>query len=153
VVVLSASEGLHGMASLLGGCPHLRFVHELVTTEDLPLRLLGCLARRGERRVVALYPTAAGRNQMAPAFPHLPGSVHPYAVDDCARLTDADRAVARAAFTLREEDVVVCLVGGWWPYKDITTIDAALTRLRHLLHLLVAGTPVDDAVLHRWRTL
>lgn len=46
VVVLSACEALHGAVGLLGG-PHIRFVHELVTTEGTVVRLLGWLARRG----------------------------------------------------------------------------------------------------------
>ena len=61
VVILTASEALHGAAALLGGPPHLRFVHEAVTTEDAALRLLGRLARRGEERVVAVYPTRRRR--------------------------------------------------------------------------------------------
>lgn len=68
VVILSASEALHGATALLGGAPHLRFVHEAVTTEDRPVRWLGRLARKGEKRVIALYPTAAVRDQVAPDF-------------------------------------------------------------------------------------
>ncbi|MDL2075790.1 hypothetical protein QNN03_04995 [Streptomyces sp. GXMU-J15] len=49
VVVLSASEALHGATGLIGG-PHTRFVHEVVTTEDAVLRLVGRLTRRSERR-------------------------------------------------------------------------------------------------------
>jgi glycosyltransferase involved in cell wall biosynthesis len=152
-VVLSASEALHGAAVLLGGLPHLRFVHEAVTAEDLPLRLLGRVARHGEKRVLALYPTAAVRDQLAQAFPHLPGSVRPYAVDDEARITERERADARAAFAIPDAEPAVCLVGGWWPYKDIATIDVALTRLRHRVHLLVTGNPLQDGVLQRWRAL
>lgn len=100
VVVLSASEALPGAAAVLGGLPHLRFIHELVTTQDAAVRLLGRLARRGEKRVVALYPTAAVRAQLVRAFPHLPGVVRPFAVDDGARLTAPERAAARAAFGL-----------------------------------------------------
>ncbi|MEU2539350.1 glycosyltransferase [Streptomyces iakyrus] len=48
---------------------------------------------------------------------------------------------------------MVCLVGGWWPYKDIDTIDAALTRLKEPLHLIVTGHPLDEQVLQRWRDL
>jgi hypothetical protein len=153
VVVLSASEALHGAAAVLGGLPHLRFVHELVTTQDAAVRLLGRLARRGEKQVVALHPTNAVRAQLVRAFPHLPGVVRPFAVDDGARLTAPERAAARAAFGLTPEDKAVCLVGGWWPYKDTATIDAALGRLRHPLHLLVAGSPLDEALLARWRAL
>lgn len=48
---------------------------------------------------------------------------------------------------------MVCLVGGWWPYKDIGVIDAALTLLKEPLHLVVTGIPLDEAVLARWRDL
>jgi hypothetical protein len=88
-----------------------------------------------------LYPTAAVRDQFAPAFPHLLSAVRTYAVDDNAPLTNPERTEARAAFAIPDAEPAVCLVGGWWPYKDIATIDAALTRLRHRLHLLVTGAP------------
>ncbi|MFJ6012434.1 hypothetical protein [Streptomyces sp. NPDC092952] len=153
VVILSANEALHGVAALLGGVPHLRFVHEVVTTEDHPVRLLGRLARRSERRVIALLPTADVRDQVTAAFPHLRGEVRPFAVDDGRRLTDAERDSARAAFTIPGDARAVCLVGGWWPYKDIATIDAALARLTTPLHVLVCGIPLDDAVLDRWHQL
>ncbi|MFI0741193.1 hypothetical protein ACH4PU_24415 [Streptomyces sp. NPDC021100] len=153
VVVLSASEALHGAAALLGGQPHLRFIHEAVTTEDAPVRLLGRFARRGERRVVALYPTAAVREQFAGAFPGLGGVARAFAVDDGHRLTDAERDGARTAFGIPDGARAVSLVGGWWPYKDIATIDAALTRLSRPLHLVVTGTPLDEEVLARWHQL
>ncbi|MFG3384210.1 hypothetical protein [Streptomyces sp. NPDC047999] len=153
VVILSASEALHGLAALLGGTPHLRFVHELVTTEDRPVRWLGRLARRGEKRVVALYPTAAVRDQITAAFPSLPGEVRAFAVDDGRRLTEAERDGGRTAFAIPHDEKAVCVVGGWWPYKDIATIDAALARLATPLHVLVCGTPLDDAVLARWHQL
>ncbi|MFD8481832.1 hypothetical protein [Kitasatospora sp. NPDC059673] len=153
VVILSASEALHGAAALLGGTPHLRFIHELVTAEDLPVRLLGRLARRWERRTVALYPTAAVRDQLASAFPRLRGQVRSFAVDDGRRLTEAEREGARAAFTISADATAVCLVGGWWPYKDIATIDGALARLTRPLHVLVCGTPLDENLPARWRQL
>ncbi|MFE0103310.1 hypothetical protein [Streptomyces sp. NPDC059009] len=153
VVILTASEALHGAAALLGGQPHLRFVHEAVTAEDAAVRLLGRLARRGEERVIALYPTQAVGEQFATAFPNLPAVVRAFAVDDGRRLTDAERDGGRAAFGIPAAEAVVCLVGGWWPYKDIATIDAALSRLKEPLHLVVAGAPLDDSVLERWRSL
>ncbi|MFE3379484.1 glycosyltransferase family protein [Streptomyces anulatus] len=153
VVILSASEALHGLAAVLGGFPHLRFVHELVTTEDRPVRWLGWLARRGEKQVVALYPTAAVRDRITAAFPRLPGQVRAFAVDDGRRLTEAERDGGRTAFAIPHDATAVCVVGGWWPYKDIATIDAALTRLTTPLHVLVCGTPLDDAVLARWHRL
>lgn len=153
VVILTASEALHGVAALLGGQPHLRFVHEQVTTEDAVVRLLGRLARRGEQRVIAVYPTQAVGDQFAAAFPGLPAVVGAFAVDDGRRLTAAERDGGRAAFGIPAAEAVVCLVGGWWPYKDITVVDAALARLKEPLHLVVTGSPLDEAVLERWRAL
>ncbi|MFI7361727.1 hypothetical protein ACIBO4_06240 [Streptomyces sp. NPDC050149] len=153
VVILTASEALHGAAALLGGTPHLRFVHEVVTTEDLPVRWLGRIARRGEKRVIALYPTTAVRDQVAPVFPRLRGEVRAFAVDDGRRVADAEREGARAAFTIPSDAKAVCVVGGWWPYKDIATIDAALARLTEPLHVLVCGAPLDDSTLTRWHQL
>ncbi|MFE8911065.1 hypothetical protein [Streptomyces globisporus] len=150
VVILSASEALHGMAARLGGVPHLRFVHELVTTEDRPARWLGRLARQGEKQVVALYPTAAVRDQMTALFPCLTGQVRAFAVDDGRRLTADERGAGRNAFGIPAEATAVCVVGGWWPYKDIATIDAALARIAAPLHVLVCGVPLDDVVLARW---
>ncbi|MCC0580575.1 glycosyltransferase [Streptomyces rhizosphaericola] len=153
VVILTASEALHGAAALLGGQPHLRFVHEAVTAEDTVVRLLGRLARRGEQQVVAVYPTQAVGDQFATAFADLPAVVGAFAVDDGRRLNDAERDGGRAAFDIPVSEAVVCLVGGWWPYKDVTVVDAALDRLKEPLHLVVTGSPLDEAVLERWRSL
>ncbi|MFD9977431.1 hypothetical protein ACFWZR_24545 [Streptomyces sp. NPDC059017] len=130
VVILSASEALHGASALLGGLPHLRFVHEQVTTEDAAVRFLGRLARRGERQVLAVCPTQAVGDQITAAFPDLAAVVRAFAVDDGRRLTDAERDGGRTAFDIPTSEAAVCLVGGWWPYKDIGVIDAALTLLK-----------------------
>ncbi|GLF94051.1 glycosyltransferase family protein [Streptomyces yaizuensis] len=153
VVILTASEALHGAAALLGGQPHLRFVHEAVTTEDAFVRFIGCLARRGEQRVIAMYPTQAVCDQFADDFPGLLAVIRPFAVDDDRRLTDTERESGRTAFGIPGTGAVVCLVGGWWPYKDLDVIDTALARLREPLHLVVTGDPLDDSVLARWRSL
>ncbi|WP_030802150.1 glycosyltransferase family 1 protein [Streptomyces sp. NRRL S-337] len=153
VVILTANEALHGAAALLGGLPHLRFVHEAVTTEDAVVRLIGRLARRGEKKVLAVYPTQAVGDQFAAVFPDLSAVVRAFAVDDGRPLTDAERDGGRIAFDILGPEAVVCLVGGWWPYKDIAVIDAALARLKEPLHLVVAGCPLDEAVLERWRAL
>ncbi|MFJ8807552.1 hypothetical protein [Streptomyces sp. NPDC102490] len=153
VVVLSASEALHGLAGLLGGT-HTRFVHEVVTTEDAALRLLGRLVRAGERRVQVLAPTEAVRTDLAGRFAGLRVQVRPFAVADPEdRLTGEERRRAREAFGIPAEEPAVCLVGGWWPYKDIDTVGAALNRLDGPLHVLVAGTPLHTEVLDRWRAL
>ncbi|MFJ2771742.1 hypothetical protein [Streptomyces sp. NPDC087300] len=153
VVILTASEALHGAAALLGGQPHLRFVHEAVTTEDTVVRLFSRLARRGEQRAMAVCPTQAVGDQFAGGFPELPATVRVFAVDDGHRLTGAERAGGRMAFDIPAVEAAICLVGGWWSYKDITVVDEALTRLKEPLHLLVTGDPLDGAVLRRWQSL
>ncbi|MWA07806.1 hypothetical protein [Streptomyces sp. BA2] len=153
VVVLSASEALHGAAALLGGQAHLRFVHGRVATEDAALRILGRLTRRGERHVFALYPTAALRDQVAAAFPRLPGAVRTFAVDDGKRLTDAEREAGRAAFGIPDAATALCLIDGWGPYGDIDTVSGALKGVRQPLHLVVCGAPPQEEVLARWRGL
>ncbi|MFJ4854392.1 hypothetical protein [Streptomyces sp. NPDC088730] len=153
VVILTASEALHGTAGLLGGQPHLRFVHETVTSEDAPIRLVGRLARRGEGRVIAVCPTQFVADQLAASFRDLPAVVGSFAVDDGHRLSDAERGGGRAAFGIPAGERAVGLVGGWWPGKDIEVIDDALTRLGEPLHLVVTGSPLDEGVVQRWRAL
>ncbi|MGW6310009.1 hypothetical protein ACWFRQ_03655 [Streptomyces niveus] len=153
VVILSASEALHGAAALLGGLGHVRFVHEVVTAEDAPVRLLGRVARRGERRVTVLCPTAAERDRLLARFPQLTCKVRVFAVDDGQRLTEGERDGGREAFSIPPGEAVVCLVGGWWPHKDITVIDRALARLSAPLHVIVTGHPLDHVVLTRWQNL
>ncbi|MEV0323033.1 hypothetical protein ACIBKX_32805 [Streptomyces sp. NPDC050658] len=153
VVVLSASEALHGAAALLGGQAHLRFIHDRVMAEGVALRLLGWSARRGERQVLALYPTASVRDQMAPAFRCLTGVVRCFAVDDGNRLTDAERNTGRAAFAIPDGAVALCLAGTWGPHDDIDTVSAALEGVRRPLHLVVCGALTREEVLARWGEL
>ncbi|QNP70510.1 hypothetical protein IAG44_14375 [Streptomyces roseirectus] len=153
VVVLSASEALHSAVGLLGG-PHLRFVHEVVTTEGILVRTVGALTASGGRRVLLLAPTNAVRDELAACFPRLRIRTRPFAlVDPEEQLTDAERQRARNAFGIRDAEPAVCLVGGWWPYKDISVVDAALVRLDCPLHVIVAGDPLDSGILWRWSSL
>ncbi|MCC3317878.1 MULTISPECIES: hypothetical protein [Nocardia] len=143
VVILTASEGLHILAAVLGGLAHLRYVHEVITTEDLPLRLLGRLFRRWAGAVRLVCPTEAVQRALHARFPELATVVRTYAIDDGQRLTDREIDGARTIFGIPRDATVVCLVGGWWPHKDVDTIDAALSRIRKPLHLLVTGHPID----------
>lgn len=80
--------------------------------------------------------------------------MRPFAVADPGeRLTDAERRQALDAFGIPSTEAAVCLVGGWWPYKDIAVVDNALAWLDRPLHLLVAGAPLDQEVLDRWAAL
>ncbi len=148
VVVLSASGALHILAAALSGTAHIRVVHEIPTTEDRALRLIGRLVSVSLDQVRVVCPTEAVRARLAHLFPGLPVGMWPFALADAEpRLTDADRAAARADFGLRSDDAALALVGGWWPHKDIATVTAALARLTRPVCVLVAGHPVDPMLL------
>ncbi|WP_262391761.1 glycosyltransferase family 1 protein [Nocardiopsis sp. CNR-923] len=148
VVILTASEALHGMAYLLSRTPHLRVVHEVNTTEDRPLRALGYLAP--PMQVVAVCPTRAVEGEVRERFPELRTTTHPFALaTPQERITDDERVQARRALGIPDTVPVLCLVGGWWPHKDMTTTVAALERLTQPLHVLVAGEHTDPNLLHR----
>ncbi|MFJ6213821.1 hypothetical protein ACIQGZ_10895 [Streptomyces sp. NPDC092296] len=153
VVVLTAAPGLHALVGLLGG-PHLRFVHEITTTEDPSLRLLGRLAGRGRRKVLVLAPTQATRDRFVTRFPRLAVQVRPYGLADPEdRIGEEERAKARAARGLSERDTAIALVGGWWPEKDLLTVHRALAQLACPITLLVTGYPLDHQRLDGWAKL
>jgi glycosyltransferase involved in cell wall biosynthesis len=153
VVILTAAPGLHTVVGLLGG-RHQRFIHEITTTEDLPLRLLGRLAGRGPQRVLALAPTEAVHDELRERFPGLPTLVRPYAVAAPQdRITAQERVEGRHRLGLAERHTAIALVGGWWPAKDLLTVDRALSQLTRPIHLLVTGRPLDDQRLGQWARL
>ncbi|WP_037603823.1 glycosyltransferase family protein [Streptacidiphilus rugosus] len=153
VVVLTAAPGLHALVGLLGG-RHLRFVHEITTTEDLPLRLIGHLARPGRARVLVLAPTSPVKDDITARFPGLPVQVRPYAVaDPTDRVSATERAKARADRGLTGRHTAVALVGGWWPEKDLLTVDRALAQLTRPVDLLVTGYPLDHQRIDQWHAL
>ncbi len=147
-VILTASEALHGLARLLSRTPHLRVVHEVNTTEDLFVRTLGRLA--SPHKVVVVCPTRAVEDEVRERFPELRTTVHPFALAAPEeRITDDERAQARRALGIPDKVPVLCVVGGWWPHKDMATTVTALERLTQPLHVLVAGDPTDPDLLHR----
>ncbi|WP_304451409.1 glycosyltransferase [Nocardiopsis sp. YSL2] len=150
-VVLTASEALHGLTRALSRTRHLRVVHEVITTEDGLIRALGRLTRPGE--VTVLCPTAAVQGEISILFPDLNTDVHPFALaipED--RITADERTHARRALAIPQGEPVLCLVGGWWPHKDMATVAAALERLTRPLHVLVAGGPTDPVLMHQVAT-
>ncbi|GAA2668410.1 MULTISPECIES: hypothetical protein [Actinosynnema] len=155
VVLLSAAEGLHALAALLGGTPHLRWVHQLHTTEDVLLRRLGALGRRTRHRVRLLAPKQELADRISGRFPTLPICVLPFAPADAEpRLDERERAYARAALGVDERETVVCLVGGWWPHKDPGLLSAALSLIPQVrLHVLVAACHLDEDLLRLLRAL
>jgi hypothetical protein len=148
LVVLSASGVLHGLTAALSGQAHLRVVHETPTVEDRILRLLARLAHHGEQQVALVCPTDTVRQQLAARYPRPATLVWPFALADAEpRLSEAERAAARAAFDLAPDDLALALVGGWWPHKDIATLVAAVAGLDRPVSVLVAGHPLDPDLL------
>ncbi|MEU4234338.1 glycosyltransferase family 1 protein [Nonomuraea sp. NPDC026600] len=149
-VVLTAAEGLHALVAVLSGVGHLRFVHEVDTTEDGLLRLLGAAVRRRSAAVVALCPTRSVQAEVKARFPYLDTRIAGFALaDPDAYIPDAERVAARARLGVRDGERVLCLVGGWWAHKDIATVERALALATRPLHLLAAGSPMDAHVLQR----
>lgn len=152
-ILLSASEGLPALTALWGG-PHVRITHDVITTQDRALRLLDHATRRGRDRVAVVCPTQAVRTKVLREHPGISTLVQPFALTEAGeRITDRERATARECFAIAADQTVITLVGGWWPHKDIATIDAALGQLTAQPHLLVAGEPLDQGVLARWAAL
>lgn len=147
-VVLTAAEGLHGLIRALSGIPHLRVVHEVTTTEDAPLRLLGRLSR--PLWVKALCPTEAVRQDLSSRFPNLTTAVQPFALAvKTERLHPRERPAARRELGISRDASVLSLVGGWWPHKDMATLTAALELITRPLYVLIAGAPADAQLLGR----
>ncbi|WP_043463963.1 hypothetical protein [Kitasatospora sp. MBT66] len=145
VVVLTASEALHHSAARLGGLAHLRFVHEVSTG---PAGWLRRLDRPGGPAVRVLCPTDGVRVDVAANAPRLAARVRAFAVlGPEAPPGERERETARAVFGIPPDEQAVALVGGWWPHKDIPTVAAALGKVNRPLHLLVAGHPLDAALL------
>ncbi|GAA3225129.1 glycosyltransferase family 1 protein [Nonomuraea helvata] len=153
-LVLTAAEGLHTLTGALSGVAHLRFVHEVDTTEDGLLRLLGAAARRHSPAVIALCPTASVQAEIRARFPYLDTRIVAFALaDPDAYICDAERAAARSQLGVADGERVLCLVGGWWAHKDIATVERALTLATRPLHLLAAGSPMNTTVLQRINAL
>ncbi|WAL73185.1 hypothetical protein OU787_17720 [Kitasatospora sp. YST-16] len=145
VVVLTAGEALHHTTARLGRLPHLRFVHEVAT---VPARFLQCLDRPGGPAVRVLCPTEAVRADVQANAPRVPVRVRAFAVLGAAPPPDErEREVARTVFGIPPGEQALALVGGWWPHKDIPTVAAALGLIDRPVHLLVAGHPLDAALL------
>jgi glycosyltransferase involved in cell wall biosynthesis len=126
-------------------------VHEVFTTEDAPLRVLGTLTRRSRDRVLVICPARDVAAAVRERFTGLAIEVMPYALTMPGDyLTDDERAAARPARTTRADDrPVAVLAGGWWPHKDPATVIEAFTRTRTRWRLLVAGHPIDHRLLSR----
>ncbi len=152
-VVLTASEGLHALPALLSGRSHVRIVHDVYSRPGRVLRRAERCAVRRAPRVVTLCPTRGVATDLLGVFPWLTPIVRPFAVTDpLDRVGDAERRAAKARHGVAGTVPVACLAGGWWPHKDMGTVERALRAVRRPIIVLVAGVPLDQDLLCRMRS-
>lgn len=152
-VVLTASEGLHALPALLSGHPHVRIVHDVYTKPGRVLRWAERRAVRHAQPVAAMCTTHRVAADLLAVFPWQTPMVRPFAViAPRDRVGDAERGAARVRQGVSGTVPVACLIGGWWPHKDVGTVARALRTLHRPIILIVAGAPLDDDLLRRMRS-
>lgn len=150
VVLLTASEALAGTAAALSRTPHVRIVHEADIVEGFLLRRIEYFFGRARSHLVAVCTTADIEARLHAAHPDLRTIVQPFTLcDPDVRVSEEERAPARASLGIAPDEIVCALVGGWWPTKDIDTVEKAIAMVRNPLGLIVAGGPVDQPTVDR----
>lgn len=153
IVVFSASDTLAGAATALSRAAHIRIVHEIVYSWEGPLlRVIEYACRRARRRVIAVCTTPAVESALRMRYPDVRSVVRPFAiVDPEMYISEDERSAARRSLGLLPKELVGAFVGGWWPTKDVRTVERALSLTREPVGILIAGSPVDEAVVQRIR--
>lgn len=149
-VVLTSNESLLGFTAVVSGRAHVRVVHDVTNHEGRVVRTLERMAVRGRDHVAVVATTPSVAADVTARFPDLDVAVQPFAVVEPDPVSPAERVDARRHLGFGDEPWVV-LMGGWWPPKDAATVVEAIGRLDGEVGLLVAGDPLDDAVLDRLR--
>jgi len=149
-VVLTANVTLHGLAAMLAGVPHLRYLHDLSRDESRAVRLAERIARRSLPNICILCTTPAIEASLRERYPTIRTVVQTYALDDPdAALRKGERSRARQRLGLGEQDTVASVIGGWWRVKDIATVVEAMPHATASFTLLIAGYRMDEDVLRR----
>ena len=153
IVVFSASDTLAGAAAALSRAAHIRIVHEILYSWEGPLlRLIEHACRRARRGVLVVCTTPAVESAVKKRYPDLRSVVQPFAiVDPEIYISEDERSVARRSLGLLPDELVGAFVGGWWPTKDVRTVERALSLTREPVGILIAGSPVDEATVQRIR--
>jgi glycosyltransferase involved in cell wall biosynthesis len=153
-VVFSASDTLAGAVAALSGTRHIRIVHEIVYSWEGPvLRGIERACRRSRGGVIAVCPTPAVETALKTRYPDLRSVIQPFAiVDPTMYVSQEERELARRSLGLAPGELVGALVGGWWPTKDIDTVERALGLTREAVGIVIAGSPVDEATVERMRS-
>jgi glycosyltransferase involved in cell wall biosynthesis len=147
-VVLTASPALAASVATLSRTSHVRFVHHLSAPEGRVVRALERRCRRAERRTVVVCTNGAIEAGLHQRHPGLQTLVRRFTVADPSMHTeDGERGAARAQLGIDDAEFVVAMPGGWWPYKDLDTVKAAIGRAQRPVTLVVAGNPISPADL------
>jgi glycosyltransferase involved in cell wall biosynthesis len=146
--LLSASQALTATTATLGGTPHVRFVHEVGVPEHRLLRAAEWLCRRGMTLTVLVCTTDGVQAALAARHPELRSVVRTFTVADPSMYVSPDERVpARAALGIGEDEFVVAMIGGWWPYKDVDMVERALHKVTGPVTLVLVGKPSQPAAL------
>jgi hypothetical protein len=144
VVVLTASQALTATTAALGGVPHVRLVHDAGVPEGRALRGLERLCRQAGRCVTLVCTTESVRQELLARHDWLDAVTQPFTVDDPAMyLSDDERAPARRALGIAEDEFSVCMVGGWWDYKDLGIVERGLSGAGRPVTLVLVGNPMQ----------
>lgn len=149
IAILTANETLHACATALAGGHHVRYVHEVDCHEGPAIRLLERCLRSRLRATTVLCPAEGVSVALRERYPTIAPVVQTFGLRDPTAYLDEDerRGAARRLGIRSEADPVASLVGGWWRSKDIRTITAALALIDRPFTLLVAGDPLDRAIV------
>jgi len=149
-VVQTASESLAASVAALSRVPHIRLVHEADHFEGPLLGLCEAVCRGRREDVVVVCTRESLKSRLRKRHPELRAIVKPFTLTDKGmRITEDERKEARRRLALEPDEVVAALVGGWWPYKDIATVERALPIMTERIVLLIVGGPTDDTVIRR----
>jgi hypothetical protein len=144
VVVLTASHALTATTAALGGVSHVRLVHDAGAPEGSALRGLERLCRGSGRLVTLVCTTESVRMALLARHPWLDAVVQPFTVDDPAMYVSTDeRAPARHGLGIADREFAVCMVGGWWDYKDLGIVERGLSALDRPVTLVLVGNPMQ----------
>lgn len=148
VVILTASQGLAATAAGLSRTPHLRFVHYKGVPEGVFLRAFEKLFARNERRIAVIATNAAIESTTKQRHPDRLIVVRSFTVADPSMYIGEDeRGPARRALGIADTEFVMAMVGGWWPYRDIETVERGLELVTRPVTLVICGIPVRPSEL------
>jgi hypothetical protein len=150
VVMLTASQAMTATTVALGGIAHIRLVHDVGVPEGRVLRAFERISQANLKRVTLVCTTDPVRRELLARDGRLDVVVQPFTVDDPTMYLSSDeRDEARGALGIGSQEFAVCMVGGWWDYKDLDLVERGLAALSQAVTLLLVGNPMQPERLER----